>query len=66
MPARAGHRRLNAAALPHLGTAVPPRKSTALLVLATALLAGCAPRLSEDVRVHVDGAYLKVENRSGG
>jgi hypothetical protein len=37
-----------------------------LLVLATALLAGCAPRLSEDVRVHVDGAYLKVENRSGG
>lgn len=31
-----------------------------------AMLAGCGPRLTEDVRVHVDGAYLKVENRSGG
>jgi hypothetical protein len=31
-----------------------------------ATLAGCGPRLSEDVRARIDGAYLVIENRSGG
>lgn len=30
-----------------------------------AALAGCAPRLSEDLRTHIDGAYLVIENRTG-
>ena len=31
-----------------------------------ALLAACAPRLTEDVRARIEGAYLVIENRSGG
>lgn len=30
------------------------------------LLADCAPQLTEDVRARIDGAYLVIENRSGG
>jgi hypothetical protein len=51
VPAHTGHRGLSA--------------SAALLALVS-LLSACAPRLSEDVRTRIDGAYLVIENRSGG
>jgi hypothetical protein len=35
-------------------------------VVAASWLAGCGPRLTDDVRVRIEGAYLQVENRSGG
>lgn len=38
----------------------------AWLALALFLLSGCSPRLTEDVRARIDGAYLVIENRSGG